>query len=158
MTEYDSKAEASFHANFPHLKSARNEFYKQAFSDSSGDVFRAKPDFYCERTATYIELKAHQLNTKRTRGESHQAEGAIFRFKGYIPLIDKLKHSWNHSIYKQLAVQQTLAKYGIKMIVVFKEGVKLSTQSINKMNSLGLVWMREEDYCLTTSSPHSSAG
>lgn len=148
--KYDSKAERAFHDRHPHLISLQNEYYRSSFTDLNGDVFRAKPDFFDPNFGdggAYIEFKCHQLNTKETRSDSHEAENKIFSYKGSLPLVDKLKNSWNHSLYKQAIVQQTLDRIDVQMIVVFDKDTKISTQNKNKMKEVGLLWIMENDYC-----------
>lgn len=149
MTKYDSKAERAFHARHPHLISLQNDYYQSAFTDENGDVFRAKPDFFDPdfgEAGTYIEFKCHQLNTKQTRSKSHEAENKIISYKGYLHNVDKLKNSWNHSLYKQAIVQKTLDSKDVQMIVVFDSHTKLSKQNKNKMKDTGLKYVMESDY------------
>ena len=143
---YDSVAESTFHSKHSHLNLITDSFYNHNFTDESGITFKAKPDFYDPDTNTYIEFKSHQLNTKPTKLKAKSDLQRVVDYKGKELLIDKLKHDWNHSLYKQAAVQQTLSVNNSKMVVIFSDNTKLSTQSKNKMCSLGLEWFYEADY------------
>lgn len=145
-TKYDSKAEADFHSNHPELISCHN-FYPSVFFDDWNEMFKAKSDFYDRSTQTYIELKSHQLNTKETRTI------ALEKWEAQQPYITKhnktlkmCENQWGHSLYKQAIVQHTLAKQKIRMVVLFKNGTKITTRSKNLMKLNGLTWFMESDY------------
>lgn len=143
---YDSKAEQQFHQRNPDLTLAQDEHYLCSFTDTDDYTFRAKPDFWCESTQTFIEFKDYQLNTSSTKTIAKEKLSKLVEFKGRELLIDKLKCDWNHSLHKQAIVQNDLFdNHGIRMLVVFSDKTKLSAQSINKMARLSLDWCFESD-------------
>jgi hypothetical protein len=143
--QYDSNEEEQFHQRHPELILCSDKPYNYTFYDNEGSPFRAYPDFYSEKLGCYIEFKCHQLNNKKTKSEADLAHQKQISFKGRDCTKYQLDHGWNHSLHKQTKVQSSLDSLGIKMIIVFKTGTKLTTQAINKMNANGLKWYREED-------------
>ncbi|EOG9060647.1 hypothetical protein ACLK5F_001398 [Vibrio fluvialis] len=143
--QYDSKEEELFHQRHPELILCSGKPYNYTFFDDEGSSFRAYPDFYSETLDCYIEFKSHQLNNKKTKSAAEKSHQKQINFKGRDCTKYQLDHGWNHSLYKQAKVQSSLKSLGINMIVVFKDGIKLTIQAINKMNANGLKWYREED-------------
>lgn len=143
---YDSIEEQNFHIRNPHLRQLNDQHFNNWFTDTDGVAFKAMPDFFDDSTKTYIEFKCHQLNTKQTKSDSESRLQKIQDFKGYLPNNDLLNNGWNHSMYKQAIVQQTLALNGEKMIVVFKDNTKLTTRNKNLMTKIGLEWLYESEY------------
>lgn len=145
MTEYDSTEEELFHQRHPHLIQCSDNFYSYTFHDIDGAPFKAKPDFYHPELECWIEFKCHQLNNKKTKqlaDESHQKQ---INYKGRDCTKYQLDHAWNHSLFKQAKVQSSLRAVNKRMIVVFKDGTKLTTTSINKMKQQGIEWIFESD-------------
>ena len=136
-TLYDSSIEQQYHQHHPHLQ-RQLDYLPTVFTDDNGIVFKAKADFYCSITNTVIEVKNSQLNNYRTKQDSLNRQQALRQRRGYLTQLEQLQSGWHHSIYKHLIVQQTLAMLGIKYLVVFYKPTKLSKQSINKMDNLGL--------------------
>ena len=137
METYDSKIESIYHQQQPHLERQLG-FLPTDFTDTNGVIFKAKADFWCPITDTYLELKNHQLNNHKNKQSSKDRLIQLEQYKGYLTNKDKLLNDWNHSLYKHLVVQQTLAPLGINYLIVFYKPTKLSKQAINKMNALGL--------------------
>lgn len=145
MTEYDSEQEELFHQRHPHLIQCADTFYHYTFYDADGSPFQAKPDFYHPTLECWIEFKCHQLNNKKTKqlaDESHQKQ---INYKGRDCIKYQLDNGWNHSLFKQAKVQSSLKAMGKLMIVIFKDGTKLTTTSKNKMKQQGLEWIYESD-------------
>ena len=135
---YDSKIESIYHQQHPHLQ-RQLDCFPITFVDENGAVFKAKPDFYDQTTDTYVEVKNRQLNNLKTKQACLNRQSVLRqRRKGHLTQLEQLESGWNHSIYKHLIVQQTLAVLGIKYLVVFYKPTKLTKQSINKMDCLGL--------------------
>ena len=134
---YDSKIESIYHQQHPHLE-RQLDYLPITFTDTNGTVFKAKADFYCSITNTYIEVKNRQLNNYKTKQDSLNRQQALRQHRGYLTQLEQLESGWNHSLYKQLIVQQSLAVLGINYLIVFYRPTKLTKQSINKMNALGL--------------------
>ena len=145
-THFDSDAEQAFQNRHPDI-TADHDYYPCTFFDADNIQFSAKKDFYDEATATYIEFKSHQLNTKKTQAESIHAYDKSVSFVSARGMdLFRLETQWCHSLYKQKLVQSSLEAVGIKMVVVFAKGTKLTTTSKNKMTREGLTWFYEEDY------------
>ncbi|MCY9871809.1 hypothetical protein [Vibrio barjaei] len=142
---YDSKEECLFHLNNQYLKSIQDKPYKTTFYDEDGTPFKAYPDFWHAESQTAIEYKAHQLNTCKTKADSQQKLDNQQEFRGKVTFFDKLKWGWNHSLYKQAKVQNSLESLGHKMLVVFADETKLSTQNKNKMAKANLTWCWESE-------------
>lgn len=137
-TLYDSSIESIYHHQNPHLERQLG-YLPTEFTDANGIVFTAKADFYDTITDTYIEVKNRQLNNYKTKQSCLNRQQVLRQRRGgYLTQLEQLESGWNHSLYKQLLVQQTLAKLGINYLVVFYKPTKLSKQAINKMNNLGL--------------------
>lgn len=137
-TIYDSSIESIYHQQYPHLQRQLG-YLPTEFTDANGTVFTAKADFYDTITDTYIEVKNRQLNNYKTKQDSLNRQQVLRQRRGgYLTKLEQLESGWNHSLYKQLLVQQTLAKLGINYLVVFYKPTKLTKQAINKMNNLGL--------------------
>ena len=136
-TIYDSAIEQQYHQQHQRLE-RQLDYLPITFTDTNGTVFKAKADFYCSITNTVIEVKNRQLNNYKTKQDSLNRQQALRQRRGYLTQLEQLQSGWNHSIYKHLIVQQTLAMLGIKYLVVFYKPTKLSKQAINKMNALGL--------------------
>ena len=137
-TIYDSAIEKHYHQQYPHLE-RQLDYLPITFTDTNGTVFKAKADFYCSITNTYIEVKNRQLNNYKSKQACLNRQQALRQRRGgYLTQLEQLQSGWNHSLYKQLIVQQSLAMLGIKYLVVFYKPTKLSKQAINKMNHLGL--------------------
>ena len=138
MEAYDSAIEKHYHQQHQHLQ-RQLDYLPTTFTDANGIIFKSKADFYCSITNTYIEVKNRQLNNYKTKQDSLNRQQALRQRRGgYLTQLEQLQSGWNHSLYKQLIVQQSLAMLGIKYLVVFYKPTKLSKQAINKMNHLGL--------------------
>ena len=136
-TIYDSAIEQQYHQHHPHLQ-RQIDYLPTTFTDDNGVIFKAKADFYCSVTNTVIEVKNRQLNNYKTKQDSLNRQQALRQRRGYLTQLEQLQRGWNHSIYKHLIVQQTLAMLGINYLVVFYKPTKLTKQSLNKMSNLGL--------------------
>ena len=136
-TIYDSVIEQQYHQQHQHLE-RQLDYLPTTFIDDNGIVFKAKADFYCSITNTYIEVKNRQLNNYKSKQACLNRQQALRQRRGYLTQLEQLQSGWNHSIYKHLIVQQTLAILGIKYLIVFYKPTKLTKQSINKMDCLGL--------------------
>lgn len=136
-TIYDSSIEQQYHEQHLHLERQLG-YLPITFTDANGVAFKAKADFYDHITDTYIEVKNRQLNNYKTKQDSLNRQQVLRQRRGYLTQLEQLQTGWNHSLYKQLIVQQTLALLGIKYLVVFYKPTKLTKQSINKMSALGL--------------------
>ena len=136
-TIYDSAIEKQYHQQHQHLE-RQLDYLPTTFIDDNGIVFKAKADFYCSITNTYIEVKNRQLNNYKSKQACLNRQQALRQRRGYLTQLEQLQSGWNHSIYKHLIVQQTLAILGIKYLIVFYKPTKLTKQSINKMDCLGL--------------------
>ena len=135
---YDSKIESIYHQQHPHLQ-RQLDCFPITFVDENGAVFKAKPDFYDQTTDTYVEVKNRQLNNLKTKQACLNRQSVLRqRRKGHLTQLEQLESGWNHSIYKHLIVQQTLAVLGITYLIVFYRPTKLSKQALNKMSNLGL--------------------
>ncbi len=141
--KYDSKEEELFHQRHPNLIQCADKPYNFTFYDEQGTSFKAYPDFYSEELKCYIEFKCHQLNNKPDKNTADDHHQRQISFKGRDCIKYQLDNSWNHSLFKQAKVQSSLASLDIKILVVFKDGTKLTPQSINKMKAVGLVWFYE---------------
>ena len=138
MTSYDSLIEKLYHQHHPHLQ-RQLDYLPTVFTDDNGIAFKAKADYYDTISNTYIEVKNCQLNNYRTKQDSLNRQQALRQRRGgYLTQLEQLQSGWNHSLYKHLIVQQTLAVLGINYLIVFYKPTKLSKQSINKMDNLGL--------------------
>lgn len=144
--KYDSLAEEAFHLKHPNLISLHAD-YPAVFKDDTGFLFNARSDFYDRSTKTYIEFKSHQLNTKATHAIAWEKWLAQ---QPYLTSSNKTlkmcENQWCHSMVKQSIVQRTLAKQDIKMIIVFKDGTRITTNNSNRMKLLNLNWKYESDY------------
>ena len=137
ITSYDSLVEKLYHQQHPHLQ-RQLDYLPTVFTDDNGIVFKAKADFYCSITNTVIEVKNRQLNNYRTKQACLDRQQVLRQRRGYLTRLEQLQSCWNHSLYKHLIVQQTLAPLGINYLVLFCKPTKLSRQAINKMDNLGL--------------------
>ena len=137
MTSYDSLIEKQYHHQHPHLE-RQLDYLPTTFTDDNGVIFKAKADFYCSITNTYIEVKNRQLNNYKTKQACLNRQFVLRQRRGYLTQLEQLQSGWNHSLYKHLIIQQTLAVLGINYLVVFYKPTKLTKQSINKMDNLGL--------------------
>lgn len=136
-TTYDSIVEQQYHNQHPHLQ-RQLDYLPTSFTDDNGIVFKAKADFYDTITETMIEVKNRQLNNYKTKQDCLNRQSVLRQRRCYLTQLEQLECCWNHSLYKHLIVQQALTKLGIKYLVVFYNPTKLTKQSINKMNALGL--------------------
>ena len=136
-TIYDSVIEQQYHQQHPHLQ-RQLDYLPTTFTDDNGIVFKAKADYYDTISNTYIEVKNRQLNNYKSKQACLNRQSVLRQRRGYLTQLEQLQSGWNHSIYKHLIVQQTLAMLGIKYLVVFYKPTKLTKQSINKMDNLGL--------------------
>ena len=136
-TIYDSVIEQQYHQQHPHLQ-RQLDYLPTTFTDDNGIVFKAKADFYCSITNTVIEVKNRQLNNYKTKQDCLSRQSVLRQRRGYLTQLEQIDAGWNHSLYKQLIVQQALALLGIKYLVVFYKPTKLTKQAINKMDNLGL--------------------
>ena len=134
---YDSKIESIYHQQHPHLQRLL-DYLPTTFVDANGIVFKAKADFYDPVSNTYLEVKNRQLNNLKTKQACLNRQAVLRQHRGYLTQLDQLDAGWNHSLYKHLIIQQALAILGIKYLIVFYKPTKLTKQSINKMESLGL--------------------
>ena len=137
ITSYDSLIEKLYHQQHQHLQ-RQLDYLPTVFTDANGIVFKAKADFYCSITNTYIEVKNRQLNNYKSKQACLNRQQALRQRRGYLTQLEQLQSGWNHSLYKHLIIQQTLAVLGINYLVVFYKPTKLTKQSINKMDCLGL--------------------
>ena len=137
ITSYDSLIEKQYHQQHPHLQ-RQLDYLPTTFVDDNGIVFKAKADYYDTISNTYIEVKNRQLNNYKSKQACLNRQQALRQRRGYLTQLEQLQSGWNHSIYKHLIVQQTLAILGIKYLIVFYKPTKLTKQSINKMDCLGL--------------------
>lgn len=135
--QYQSEAEQLFHAQHPHLTLINDSLFDATITDSEGVRTRFKLDFYCKETNTYYEIKSRYLNSIETKNESDKKIKAVESYKGYLPLIDKLRYQWTHSCYKQALVQDAVMSKGFKFVVVFFK-CKLTKTATNKMDAMGL--------------------
>lgn len=136
-TIYDSVVEQQYHHQHPHLQ-RQLDFLPSIFIDTNGIVFKAKSDFYDPINDVYIEVKNRQLNNYKTKQDSLNRQQVLRQRRGYLTQLEQLESGWNHSLYKQLIVQQTLALLSINYLVVFYKPTKLTKQALNKMNAIGL--------------------
>ncbi|MCD9477377.1 hypothetical protein, partial [Photobacterium phosphoreum] len=127
--KYDSISEKQFHNRHPELIVTKDP-YQCSFVDSSGTIFRAVPDFYDPKNSCYIEFKDGVLNTKPDKMSAIESSAKVQQYKSDHNLNwtfkDAYQHDWNHSMFKQAAVQKRLAKKNIAMVVVFSDRSKLS--------------------------------
>ena len=137
ITSYDSLIEKQYHQQHPHLQ-RQLDYLPTTFVDDNGIVFKAKADYYDTISNTYIEVKNRQLNNYKSKQACLNRQQALRQRRGYLTQLEQLQSGWNHSIYKQLIVQQTLSLLGIDYLIVFYKPTKLSKQALNKMNALGL--------------------
>lgn len=139
METYDSKIEQHYHQQHSHLE-RQTSYLPTSFIDSDGTSFKAKADYYDPIIDTYIEVKNHQLNNYKTKQACLDRQQVLRQRRGgYLTKLEQLQTGWNHSLYKQLIVQQALALLGVKYLVVFyRLSDPLTKQAINKMNDLGL--------------------
>lgn len=145
---YDSKEEKTFHERNPSLKfNCKGKQFPITFFDSDAQAFKACGDFYDETTKTVIEFKACQLNNHKTKAKSNKGRETDLAF-GKGPHWNSLENGWNHSIYKQSLVQNGIESSNLEYsyFLVFKDKTKLSAQSKNKMDALGLNWGYESDW------------
>ena len=136
-TIYDSVIEQQYHQQHPHLQ-RQLDYLPTTFTDANGIVFKAKADFYDTITNTVIEVKNRQLNNYKSKQACLNRQSVLRQRRGYLTRLEQLQSCWNHSLYKHLIIQQALALLGINYLIVFYRPTKLSKQSINKMNALGL--------------------
>ena len=136
-TIYDSAIEQHYHQQHQHLQ-RQLDYLPTVFTDDNGIAFKAKADYYDTISNTYIEVKNRQLNNYKSKQACLNRQQVLRQRRGYLTQLEQLESGWNHSLYKHLIVQQTLAMLGIKYLVVFYKPTKLSKQSINKMDNLGL--------------------
>ena len=137
ITSYDSLIEKQYHQQHPHLQ-RQLDYLPTTFTDANGIVFKAKADFYDTITNTVIEVKNRQLNNYKSKQACLNRQSVLRQRRGYLTRLEQLQSCWNHSLYKHLIIQQALALLGINYLIVFYRPTKLSKQSINKMNALGL--------------------
>ena len=138
---FDSLAEETFYYRNSHLltRPTKTDF-PVTFYDSEETPFTAKYDFLTN-TGIYIEFKAHQLNNIATKRDSILALKAQEKYTNNSNRDYKqLKLGWNHSSEKHSIISSV---YGSKYLLVFKDSTKISTQSKNKMTSLGINWIYE---------------
>jgi hypothetical protein len=143
--KYDSTLERKFHEQFPDLVYHENNLkhYPFTFYDSEGTPFNASPDFYCSERNIVIELKGKQLNTAKTK---YKSDAEILnkrrRFGDKYLTFYQLKHGFNHSLYKQGTVNRTIraSNYQYQFLLVFTDGTKITTNSINKMKAEKIDW------------------
>ena len=138
---FDSLAEEAFYYRNSNLltRPTKTDF-PITFYDAEETPFTAKYDFLTN-TGIYIEFKARQLNNIETKRDSILALKAQEKYtnsknRDY----KRLTLGWNHSIFKHSIISSV---YGSKYLLVFKDSTKLSTQSKNKMTSLGINWIYE---------------
>ena len=136
-TIYDSVIEQQYHQQHPHLQ-RQLDYLPTTFTDDNGIVFKAKADYYDTISNTYIEVKNRQLNNYKSKQACLNRQSVLRQRRGYLTQLEQLESGWNHSLYKQLIVQQTLAVLGINYLIVFYKPTKLSKQALNKMSNLGL--------------------
>ena len=136
-TIYDSIVEKQYHQQHQHLE-RQLDYLPTTFVDDNGIVFKAKADYYDTISNTYIEVKNRQLNNYKTKQSCLDRQQALRQRRGYLTRLEQLESCWNHSLYKHLIIQQALALLGINYLIVFYRPTKLTKQSINKMNALGL--------------------
>ena len=136
-TLYDSSIEQQYHQHHPHLQ-RQLDYLPTVFTDDNGIAFKAKADYYDTISNTYIEVKNRQLNNYKSKQACLNRQQALRQRRGYLTQLEQLESGWNHSLYKHLIVQQSLAVLGIDYLVVFYKPTKLSKQALNKMSNLGL--------------------
>ena len=136
-TIYDSIVEKQYHQQHQHLE-RQLDYLPTTFVDDNGIVFKAKADYYDTISNTYIEVKNRQLNNYKTKQACLNRQQVLRQRRGHLTQLEQLQSGWNHSLYKHLIVQQSLAVLGIDYLVVFYKPTKLTKQAINKMESLGL--------------------
>jgi len=136
-TIYDSVIEQQYHQQHPHLQ-RQLDYLPTTFTDDNGIVFKAKADYYDTISNTYIEVKNRQLNNYKSKQACLNRQSVLRQRRGYLTQLEQLESGWNHSLYKQLIVQQTLAVLGINYLIVFYKPTKLTKQALNKMDNLGL--------------------
>ena len=137
ITSYDSLIEKQYHQHNPHLQ-RQLDYLPTVFTDDNGIAFKAKADYYDTISNTYIEVKNRQLNNYKSKQACLNRQSVLRQRRGYLRQLEQLESGWNHSLYKQLIVQQTLAVLGINYLIVFYKPTKLTKQALNKMSNLGL--------------------
>jgi len=141
---YDSAIEENFHQQYPNLiyHADNHKHYPFTFFDDDGEKFKAAPDFYCNERNLVIELKGFQLNNVKNKSASKDKLQTQLEFNGDLKPYDKLRYGFNHSIYKQGAVNRTISasNYQYKFLLVFTDNTKLSAQSKNKMIKEQIDW------------------
>lgn len=147
--KYDSISEKQFHNRHSELIVTKDP-YQCSFVDSVGTIFRAVPDFWDTKAECYIEFKDGVLNSKPDKLSAIESSAKVQQYKADRNLNwtfkDAYSHDWNHSMFKQAAVQKRLAKKGMSMMVVFSNRSKLSQTNINRLSKCGLKWEYETNY------------
>lgn len=147
---YDSILERTFHEQFPSLVYHENNLkhYPFTFYDSDGVAFKASPDFYCEERNIVIELKGFKLNNVATKKVSLEKLASQEKYNGTLTNYHKLLYAFNHSLYKQAAVNRTIrgSNYQYNFLLVFVDGTKLTTQSKNRMKEQQIDWCFASDW------------
>lgn len=108
---YDSLSEYEFHSRYPHLLSFtdtrknKNKLLFEFINPFTAQQFNAKVDFYDPESNTFIEHKCGDINAQEllVYGAKRKGEG------------------FNHSVYKQKAVQERLQKEGYNFVLVMNE-------------------------------------
>lgn len=119
---------------------ASDSFFPTPFYDSEGKLFNAQPDFLY-KGLIWIEFKCFQLNNYEPQSRCFELLTDKSKFSSSLNYL-KLKYHWSNSIYKQAAVSEA---YPSHFLIVFKDQTKLSTQSKNLMNRLGINWCFEQE-------------
>lgn len=146
MPKYDSTAERQFHGRNPslvqfnnNLPDPNNSSKDLKITDIDGSSKSCKVDF--KYGSVLIEFKSFQLNNIESRAV---AAKRIFNQvnRGCSRHYAELKYGFNHSLYKQLAMNKA---YPNRFLLVFQDATELSQQSINRMNASNLCWCFESD-------------
>jgi len=148
--KYDSILEREFHEQFPDLIYQEDNLKHLPFTfyDSDGVSFKASPDFYFKQRNIVIELKGHQLNTIKSKKDStEKMHYHRSRFRELTPY-HQLKYGFNHSLFKQGAVNRTLrlSNYQYQFLLVFADGTELTTQAKTKLTEEKVDWCFASDW------------
>jgi len=110
---HDSAAEAKASFQLAKFGIYRcNDFYPVTFTDSKGQSFPARQDFYGEDLNLSVEVKAADLNPVKNKASSNKqiADKRVYRSFNNQPLLlkDWLDFGWHHARRKQCIVQHKL--------------------------------------------------
>jgi len=118
---FDSKSEELAAPIFSGLGAVRrDDILPVLFTDDNGKEFRARADFYHPQTDTYLEYKDGRLNSIKSLSSSQNRLETQIKWRRVTSPTrkDQLDFGWNHSLYKQLLVQEGLGF--LNFAVIFK--------------------------------------